>query len=249
MDGRIAVIADIHGNLLALEAVLRDLERRGGADRLVNLGDIVSGPLWPRETLERLEGLGAVTLRGNHDRWVATQAPEAMGPSDRIAHDALLPAQRAALGALPLRHLAAPGVLAFHASPEDDNAYLLEEVREGRLVRAAPEAIRLRLGPLDPAVRLVLCAHSHRARLLRLPTGPLILNPGSVGCPAYDDPDPPAHVSEAGSPLARYALVEPDGAAALLAVPYDHEEAARQAERLGRPAWARALRTGFMAPA
>ena len=68
---RIAVIADIHGNILALEAVLADLARRGGADRVVNLGDCVSGPLWPRETMERLEALGWPTVRGNHDRRVA----------------------------------------------------------------------------------------------------------------------------------------------------------------------------------
>ncbi|TIW76192.1 MAG: metallophosphoesterase, partial [Mesorhizobium sp.] len=47
---RIAVLADIHGNLLALDAVLDDLNRRGGADVTVDLGDCVSGPLWPRET-------------------------------------------------------------------------------------------------------------------------------------------------------------------------------------------------------
>lgn len=54
---RIAVLADIHGNVLALDAVLDDLRRRGGADLIVNLGDCVSGPLWPRETMERLEAL------------------------------------------------------------------------------------------------------------------------------------------------------------------------------------------------
>ncbi|CEJ09983.1 Calcineurin-like phosphoesterase superfamily domain protein [bacterium YEK0313] len=46
---RLAVIADIHGNVLALDAVLADVAGRG-ADRIVNLGDCVSGPLWPRET-------------------------------------------------------------------------------------------------------------------------------------------------------------------------------------------------------
>ena len=54
---RIAVIADIHGNLPALEAVLADIARRG-ADRILNLGDCVSGPLWPRETMELLDARG-----------------------------------------------------------------------------------------------------------------------------------------------------------------------------------------------
>ena len=50
---RIAILADIHGNLLALEAVLTDLKGRK-VDEFVNLGDCVSGPLWPRETVELL---------------------------------------------------------------------------------------------------------------------------------------------------------------------------------------------------
>jgi predicted phosphodiesterase len=50
---RIAIIADIHGNLPALEAVLADIEHRT-VDRVINLGDCVSGPLWPREVCDRL---------------------------------------------------------------------------------------------------------------------------------------------------------------------------------------------------
>ena len=53
---RIAAVSDIHGNLFALDAVLADIERRG-VDLIVNLGDIVSGPLLPRETAERLMSL------------------------------------------------------------------------------------------------------------------------------------------------------------------------------------------------
>ena len=42
---------------------------------------------------------------------------------------------------------------------------------------------------------------------IQLPDGPLILNPGSVGCPSYDDPGADPHVSESGSPYARYAVL------------------------------------------
>src|SRR5262245_14697055 len=99
---RIAVIADIHGNLLALEAVLADLARRGGADRIVDLGDCVSGPLWPAETFARLETIGALTVRGNHDRRAALDPPDAMGPSDRFAYERLTEPQRDWLAGLPL---------------------------------------------------------------------------------------------------------------------------------------------------
>ncbi|TIV79298.1 MAG: metallophosphoesterase family protein, partial [Mesorhizobium sp.] len=212
----------------------------------------VSGPLWPRETMERLQALNLPTVRGNHDRRVAQDpADETMWPSDRYAQDRLTVAQREALLALPLTLEIAPGVVAFHARPDHDEKYLADAITDGQLVRAPLAAIRRRLKSLDRACRIVLCGHSHRAELIRIPGGPVIFNPGSIGCPAYDDDTPPAHVSEQGTPHARYGIVElgehgrPDRFEAI-AVDYDHEAAARQAEQAGRPEWAHALRTGFM---
>ena len=128
---RIAVLADIHGNVLALDAVLADLERRGGADLTINLGDCVSGPLWPRETFERLEALDLPTVRGNHDRRVAIDpADETMWASDRYAQERLTPAQREALFALPFMLEIIPGVVAFHARPDHDEKYLLDAIVE-----------------------------------------------------------------------------------------------------------------------
>ncbi|MBT1156418.1 metallophosphoesterase family protein [Aminobacter anthyllidis] len=248
---RIAVIADIHGNILALEAVLADLARRGGADLVVNLGDLVSGPLWPGETAMRLQALGWPTVRGNHDRRVASDPLTEMGPSDRFAHERLTPAQRDWLEALPLTQEIAPSVLAFHARPDHDERYLSEVIDEGQLIRAPLKVIESRLRRIDAKYRLLLAGHSHRADLVQLADGRLLFNPGSVGVPAYSDDTAPAHVSEQGSPLARYGLVELDEAGAVagidaLAVPYDHEAAALRAEEGGRPEWAHALRTGFM---
>ena len=64
---KIAAISDIHGNLIALEAVLADIEA-SGADVVVNLGDTVSGALQPGETAQRLISLGLPTIKGNHER-------------------------------------------------------------------------------------------------------------------------------------------------------------------------------------
>jgi predicted phosphodiesterase len=243
---RIAVIADIHGNALALDAVLADLERLR-PDLIVELGDSVSGPLRPRETFERLAALGAPAVRGNHDRWLATRARGALGDWDLQAYDELTPAQRSVLGERPLNRVVAPGVLAVHATPTRDDIYLLDEVDGGRIVRAGPDSIRSRLGQVE--ARLVLCAHSHRADLVHLAGGPIILNPGSVGCPAFNST---SGIAEAGSPDARYAIVEimPGGEFRFeqIALPYDHEAAARLAEANGRPEWAFALRTGFAFP-
>lgn len=66
-----ASLADDHGNLPALEAVLGDMAGRR-IDRVVNLGDCVSTPLWPAETLTLLRRHAWPTVRGNHVRYVAT---------------------------------------------------------------------------------------------------------------------------------------------------------------------------------
>ena len=64
---KIAVISDVHGNLLALQAVLADIARQG-VDQTVNLGDLLSGPLQPFETAELLMAEALLTIRGNHER-------------------------------------------------------------------------------------------------------------------------------------------------------------------------------------
>lgn len=243
---RLAVIADIHGNLPALEAVLADLERRG-ADGIVNLGDCVSGPLWPRETMDLLDTLGLPTVRGNHDRWVAETPRERMYASDAFAYDRLTDVQRRMLGALPARLDLGDGIVALHGTPRDDNEYLLDEVADGGLVLARPPRIAERLGEVKATV--LLCGHSHQARVVHAAQGMLIANPGSVGCPGYVDPTPPAHVSETGSPHARYAMLtfaSGRWSVDLIAIAYDWTSAARRATANGRPEWAQALATGFV---
>ncbi|MBI2333999.1 MAG: metallophosphoesterase, partial [Chloroflexi bacterium] len=77
----------------------------------------------------------------------------------------------------------------------------------------------------------------------------LIINPGSVGLPAYEDETPEHHVMETGSHHARYAILEyknDDWQVELITVAYDHQQAAKQARKNGRPDWEYALQTGFM---
>jgi len=244
---RIAIIADIHGNLPALEAVLEDIRHRS-LDRTINLGDCVSGPLWPHEVCDLLMSRDDMVIRGNHDRWVS--GPNPTGASDRYAVSQLTEAHLQWLGSLPPTAIVENGILACHGTPADDNQYLIEEVSEHHLVRAPMAAIKARLANID--ARLVLCGHSHQPHLIRLIDGPLILNPGSVGCPSYDDPGENPHVSEAGSPHARYAILTVSSdhiSADLIAVEYDWLAASARAERNGRPEWAHGLRTGWFRPA
>lgn len=242
---RIAVISDVHGNLMALEAVLSDLASRG-VDATINLGDCVAGPLWPRETFELLADLNIPTVRGNHDRWILDRPDAEMPPAGLFARQALTEAQRAALHALPATLQLTPEILAVHGTPSDDTAYLLEEMTEdGRLAPARRGLLAERLG--DAATSpVLLCGHSHRQAVVMGPAGGLILNPGSVGCPVFAD-SAAAGGLEPRSPHARYAVLTRQHGrwgAELLALEYDWDAAARRAAELGWPRWARALATG-----
>ena len=242
---RIAVIADIHGNLPALEAVLADIQQRN-TDHTINLGDCVSGPLWPREVCDLLMASNGLIVRGNHDRWVSGPDPSRMGASDQYSHAQLDTDHRHWLATLPPSADADHGLFACHGTATNDNQYLIEDVSEQRLVRAHPSTIRERLG--DVQARVVLCGHSHQPHLIQLPNGPLILNPGSVGCPSYDDPGDNPHASESGSPHARYGVMTIIGdqmSAEMIAISYDWKTASARAEANGRPDWAYGLRTGW----
>jgi predicted phosphodiesterase len=254
---RLAVLSDIHGNLPALEAVLADAAAQG-ADHVVNLGDIASGPLWPAETVDRLMPLNWPTLAGNHERQVLTQPLAAMSATDRHTAPRLRPEQRAWLAALPPALHWQPDVLLCHGTPTSDMLYLMETVTPDHVPGAAPgvrpatrSEVLARLGDalLQVPHALILCGHTHLPRCERLPDGRMLVNPGSVGLQAYDDAHPHDHIVETGSPHARYALLtrKPDGwGVKLRRVDYDFEAAARQAEAHGRDDWAHALRTGRM---
>ncbi|PWV65929.1 metallophosphoesterase family protein [Plasticicumulans acidivorans] len=242
---RLALVSDIHGNLPALEAVAADIHHRG-VDQIVNLGDSVSGPLLPRETAQWLMAAGWPSLAGNHERQLLTQAPAQMGASDAFAHAALGAAEFAWLRAQPATLRLSDEVLLCHGTPASDLIYCLETIDAGRLRLADRQTIAERLGAERSA--LVACGHSHTPRSVRC-GGQLIVNPGSVGLPAFDADRPEFHVAETGSADARYALVErrADGqwSAQLIAVPYDTRVVVQLAVAAGRDEWARALSTGY----
>ena len=243
---RIAVVTDIHGNLAALRAVRQDLQRRG-VDQVINLGDCASGPLLPRQTARVLMASGWLHLAGNHERQVLTQRPEQWSAADSYAHAELGADELAWMATLQSSLAWRDGIHLCHASPRSDLEYLLDTVEPGGVRLASADEVHERLAGVSAA--LVLCGHSHHPRIVRTAAGQLIVNPGSVGLPAYDDAYPHWHVIENGAPDARYAIVEQvhgDWQAQLLAVPYDHESMARLADQRGQPDWAHALRTGYM---
>jgi predicted phosphodiesterase len=243
---RLAIISDIHGNLAALRAVLEDIARRG-TDEIVNLGDSLSGPLQPMETAELLMAQRWVQLSGNHERQLVDFSPERRGPSDRYAHAQLEPAVFQWMGGLKPAQALDDEVFLCHGTPRSDLEYFLDTI-EGPQVRAARAAeIEERLGPVS--AKVVACGHTHIPRVVQSRDGRLLVNPGSVGLPAYGDDHPVYHVVENGSPHARYAIVERRAgtwSAELISVPYDHATASRLARERGRPDWASALMTGYL---
>lgn len=239
----LAVIADVHGNAWALEAVLRDIAARG-VKSIVNLGDNANGPLDPQRSVEMLRSSGALHVRGNGDRMTgeggATARRSALFARERLQADELR----------WLRDLPAVARgedwIAFHATPRSDEEYFLENIVAGKTVLAPSLEIVARLG--ETTETLVLCGHTHLPRQVRLPDGRLVVNPGSIGLPAFKDGSPIPHVIENGSPDARYALVRrgPAGwSAELIALAYDWRAAGAAARAAGWLEWARNVETGY----
>jgi putative phosphoesterase len=197
---RIAILADIHGNVIALDAVLDDA-RSAGAEQFWVIGDLCAIGPEPVRVLERLAEMdGVVLTRGNTDRYVVTG--EGPPPTlEAVQRDPTLVATYAgiresfawtrgfltavgrleALERLPLdfRFSAPTGhrILAVHASPGTDDG---EGIHGGRS-NAQIEAL---LAGADED--LILVGHTHEALVRRI--GPrTVVNPGSVSNPRAPD--------------------------------------------------------------
>lgn len=247
-DMRFAVLADIHGNALALEAVLQDMDTLG-LTTAVNLGDFFSGPLDAAKTANLLMERNFPSVRGNHDRYLIEQEPTDMGPSDKVAFDQLGKSHLDWLAGLPETRTIFNEIFLCHGTPKCDSTYWLERVEEDGTVRSATlQEIQVDAEGVDAS--LILCAHTHIPRCIRLPDGRTIVNPGSVGCPAYDDDAPVYHHMQTGSPNASYAVVEAKRmgwSISFRSVPYLSGKASDLAAKNGRPDWARSLASGWFA--
>jgi putative phosphoesterase len=232
---RVAVISDIHGNLMALEAVLADIAGQS-PDAVVCLGDHVSGPGDPRGVAERLIELDIPSVRGNHDRFIV-EGRDDDWDIDILARDALDNAQMAWMQALPLNRTLDGEIFLCHGTPRDDDTLWLE--RRGSVAeQQSADFIEAEASGFD--FPLLLCGHSHVPRAVPLADRRLVVNPGSVGLPFM-----------LGSPDPRYAIVERRNgqwAADLRTVPYDHFAAAEQARTKGFDDWSQMLITGWSSP-
>lgn len=238
---RLAVLSDIHGNLRALEAVHAQI-KDNSPDIIVNLGDCLSGPLWPEESAQYLIAENWPTVRGNHDRVLVEHPVSGLEDVDAFTHERLSQASLSWLAALPLTLSPVSELLLCHGSPSDDDVFLLEEDGGDHFFPSNERQIRLKLGSVDAG--LTLCGHTHTPRVVHLPGRQTILNPGSVGVQAFPG------LTVTGSPHARYAIAtrrNGEWSFCHHAVNYDWTEASARATAAGFDSWAHGLLTGYAA--
>ena len=252
---RLAVLSDIHGNQLALEAVLADLEQQGGADRIWILGDLVmSGPR-PAECIKIIRDLQesrkdtVEVIGGNTDRYLVMGSRRGAMPKDAEAWTkrpqkmnnsaALMIWTYEHVGwedaeyLLKLLHreleLNVPGygwVIGFHGGPGSDEALIWEDTPDEEVLDLLS----------DREGRLAFGGHTHHAMDRDLGAWRMV-NVGSIGIPNVDT-------------RAQYAIVTFDGDQAHVDqryVPYDTEAVIADMEAVSHPeaAWmANVLRTG-----
>lgn len=242
----IAVLSDIHGNRDALDAVFRDIDRRG-ITNIVNLGDSFYGPLDPAGTAALLMERDIPTVSGNEDRIIYDPlADSEYNPTLAFTREALHSEHIQWLKSLPKTQIVFDNCLLCHGTPARDTEYLLYEVSRGGLVVRASEDVKELLPELR-SDQIVLCGHSHLFRVVQHAGCPLVINAGSVGLQAFTDDKPAPHHVSTGSPHARYAIVtirEHGNAIEEVVLSYEWERAAAQAEQHGRADWAKWLRTG-----
>jgi predicted phosphodiesterase len=238
---RLVLISDVHGNAIALEAVLADVAAVGGADAYWIVGDHAAIGPSPVEVLERLKALpNARFTRGNTDRYVVTGERPAPQPDDVRANvDQLRPYGEVQatfawtagavaatgwldwLAALPLdQRLTLPDgtrLLAVHAAPGTDDGPGVPPTATDEYLRGLVEGA---------GADLVVVGHTHFP-VDRVVDGVRIVNLGSVSNPLAPDL------------RASYALLTADAAGHRLEhrrVPYDHAAVIAAVRRVRHPA-------------
>jgi len=220
---RIAVLSDIHGNLLALDACLADLEAQGSADAVVVAGDLCLGGPKPKKVLQRLEEIGAACVRGNTDRYLGEETPGEELDQTQVGwvnwtRREIGERWRAWLKELPFALRIGEDsnqLLVVHANPKNDHEQLWPD---------AEDSVLKRLIGVEKAVAIAF-GHLHLP-YVRIWRGKLLANVASVGVP------------KDGDPRAGYAiLTEREGGwqAKYRRVPFDVKRVATQLADCGIP--------------
>ncbi|MDP9024726.1 MAG: metallophosphatase family protein [Candidatus Eremiobacteraeota bacterium] len=180
---RIAVVSDIHGNLVGLDACLADLQAQGGADVLVAAGDLcVDGPK-PKKVLQRLKEVSAQCLRGNTDRYLASPQNETFTSQETTALDwtrrEIGEAWLAWLADLPFAIRVGEDdnqLLIVHANPQTDDEHLWPDADDETLERLVGQE----------RAAAIAFGHLHLP-YVRMWRGKMLVNVASAGLPKDGD--------------------------------------------------------------
>ena len=196
---RYALLSDVHANLQALDAVLADIDRRGDADAVYHLGDLVGYSSQPNEVVARLRERGIAGVAGNYDSTVATDYAHCGCRSEsprqeELAHvsyeytrRAVRPETRRYLAALPFSlelrplggHAPGPRLVLVHGTPTLNTLYWTEDRPDDFCLRMA-EVVGLKAGDA------IAFGHTHKP-WHREVAGIHFVNTGSVGRPKDGD--------------------------------------------------------------
>jgi putative phosphoesterase len=185
---RIGILSDIHGNLVAFEAVLAAL-RAEGIERLVCLGDVAASGPQPREVVQRLRALRCPVVMGNADEEALNPPEPAAGADEDMRRIREINRWTAAQLSADEREFVAGfsstvtilladggSVLCYHGSPQSYDDMLLPTT--------PAEELDTLLGDAAMAATVLAGGHTHQ-QMLRRHHKALVINPGSVGL-AFD---------------------------------------------------------------
>ncbi len=207
---RIALISDIHGNAMALSAVLSDIEQ-GSVDSIICLGDVATLGPSPREVLQMIKDLHCPCILGNHEE--ALFRPEKAADYDikgslladtlywcldkLQSEDILFLEQFVRSATVQLTN--GKSMLCYHGSPHSSTDSIYSNTPDEQLNH---------LFNFDKSISIAVGGHTH-VQMFRQYQDLLIINPGSVGC-AFRIP---SHSPSAPSlsPVAEYAIVDCNG--------------------------------------
>lgn len=224
---RVALVSDVHSNLIALDAVLEDLDKMG-IDQILCAGDLIGYYPYPNETINRFRSRKIRSILGNHDRAVIRINPVGM---NKMAAEAILWTAKHVsaesidyLKGLTSRlrlEMGGSSLGLYHGSPRDDDEYLYE-------VDAGPELLEM------CGCQTLVVGHTHMPYVRVHPSG-AIVNAGSVGQPRD------------GDARSSYVIFDVDsGGFEMRRVPYDIEAVERDVQSAGLPPFlGERLRYGF----